>query len=74
MLADAFRKSRIVVGESGLPFAVAEPGGAQPPIGIATMGSDARPFLLNFPGLLRNVPVLEQAARAKLTHAPGPLG
>ena len=65
MLADAFRKSRVVVGESGLPFAAAEPGGAQPPIGIATMGGDARPFLLNFPGLLRNVPVLEQAASGR---------
>jgi len=65
MLADAFRKSRVVVGESGLPFAVAEPSGAQPPIGIATMGGDARPFLLNFPGLLRNVPVLEQAASGR---------
>ena len=65
MLADAFRKSRVVVGESGLPFAVAEPGGAQPPIGIATMGGDARPFLLHFPGLLRNVPVLKQAASGR---------
>jgi len=65
MLADAFRKSRVVVGESGLPFAVAEAGGARPPIGIATMGGDARPFLLNFPGLLRNVPVLEQAASGR---------
>ena len=65
MLADAFRKSRVVVGESGLPFAAPEPGGAQPPIGIATMGGDARPFLLNFPGLLRNVPVLEQAASGR---------
>jgi adenylate cyclase len=65
VLADAFRKSRVVVGESGLPFAVAEPGGAQPPIGIATMGADARPFLLNFPGLLRNVPTLEQAASGR---------
>lgn len=65
VLADAFRKSRVVVGESGLPFAVAEAGGAQPPIGIATMGADARPFLLSFPGLLRNVPILEQAASGR---------
>jgi adenylate cyclase len=64
-LADAFRKARVVVGESGLPFAVAEAGGAQQPIGIATMGGDARPFLLNFPGLLRNVPTLEQAASGR---------
>ena len=29
------------------------------------MGGDARPFLLNFPGLLRNVPTLEQAASGR---------
>ncbi len=29
------------------------------------MGGDARPYLLNFPGLLRNVPVLEQAASGR---------
>jgi adenylate cyclase len=44
---------------------VAEAGGAQAPIGIATMGTDARQFLLNFPGLLRNVPTLEQAASGR---------
>lgn len=64
ILADAFRKSRVVLGESGLPFAVAQTG-ALPPIGIATMGGDARPFLLHFPGLLRNVPTLEQAASGR---------
>src|SRR6185503_17836257 len=58
-----FRKSRVVLGESGLPFAVAQTG-ALPPIGIATMGGDARPFLLHFPGLLRNVPVVMQAQDA----------
>ena len=65
VLADALRKSRVVLGESGLPFAVAQPAGAKPPVGIATMGGDARPYLLNFPGLLRNVPILEQAASGR---------
>src|SRR6185312_454012 len=65
ILANAFRKSRVVLGESGLPFAVAQPPGAQPPVGIATMGGDARPYLLNFPGLLRNVPTLEQTASGR---------
>jgi adenylate cyclase len=65
VLADAFRKSRVVLGESGLPFTGAQAGGPQPPIGIATMGADAKPFLLNFPGLLRNVPTLEQAASGR---------
>jgi adenylate cyclase len=65
VLADAMRKSRVVLGESGLPFPVAQPQTALPPIGLATMGGDPRPYLLNFPGLLRNVPVLEQAASGR---------
>jgi adenylate cyclase len=62
ILANAFRNSRVVLGESGLPFAVAQQPGAQLPVGIATLGGDVRPYLLNFPGLLRNVPTLEQTA------------
>jgi len=65
VLADALKNSRVVLGESGLPFAVAQPEGVKPPIGLATMGGDPRPFLLNFPGLLRNVPQLEQAASGR---------
>ena len=62
ILANAFRNSHVVLGESGLPFAVAQQPGAQLPVGIATLGGDVRPYLLNFPGLLRNVPTLEQTA------------
>ena len=65
VLADALSQSRVVLGESGLPFAVAQPSGMQPPVGLATMGGDPRPYLLNFPGLLRNVPILEQAASGR---------
>src|SRR6476646_2288679 len=65
VLADVLRKSRVVLGESGLPFAVAQPTDSRPPIGLATMGGDPRRYLLNFPGLLRNVPVLEQAASGR---------
>ena len=65
ILANAFRKSRVVLGESGLPFAVAQQPGARLPVGIATLGGDARPYLLNFPGLLRNVPTLEQTASGR---------
>jgi adenylate cyclase len=65
VLADALKNSRVVLGESGLPFAVAQPEGARPPIGLATMGGDPRPFLLNFPGLLRNVQQLEQSASGR---------
>ncbi|MGA8956756.1 MAG: adenylate/guanylate cyclase domain-containing protein [Pseudolabrys sp.] len=65
VLAEALRHSHVVLGESGLPFAVAQPAGLQPPVGLATMGGDPRPYLLNFPGLLRNVPVIEQAASGR---------
>ena len=65
VLADALRHSRVVLGESGLPFAVAPTGAKSPPVGIATLGDDPRPYLLNYPGLLRNVPVLEQAATGR---------
>jgi adenylate cyclase len=65
VLADALRQSRVVLGESGLPFAVAQPAGMQPPVGLAAMGGDPRPYLLNFPGLLRNVPILEGAASGR---------
>jgi adenylate cyclase len=32
VLADALRKSRVVLGESGLPFAVAQPEAPNPPL------------------------------------------
>ena len=40
--------------------------------GVATLGEDPRPFLFEFAGLLRNIPVLEQAAagRGILTIRP----
>jgi adenylate cyclase len=65
VLADALRHSHVVLGESGLPFAVSQREGAGQPVGVATMGGDPRPYLLNYPGLLRNVPVLEQAAAGR---------
>lgn len=62
VLADVLRKSPVVLGESGLPRFVPQPELKLPLTGLATLGGDPRPFLLQFPGLLRNVPVLEEAA------------
>ena len=62
VMADAIRKSRVVLGETGLPTVqAASPGGGQS-AGVAMMGGDATPFLYNFPGHLRNIPILEKAA------------
>ncbi|HEY6733689.1 MAG TPA: CHASE2 domain-containing protein, partial [Roseiarcus sp.] len=59
VMADAVRASRVVLGESALSTVV--PSSVQtPPIGLATFG-DPKPFLLSYPGLLRNIPVLESA-------------
>ena len=65
VFADALRHSHVVLGESGLPFVAPQPPGTPPAIGIATLGADPRPFMFDFPGLLRNVPVLEQAASGR---------
>jgi adenylate cyclase len=64
VLADAMRHSRVVLGESALQSAtpLGEPG---PPMGIATMGGDPKPFLLSYPGLLHSIPILEHAAAGR---------
>jgi adenylate cyclase len=70
VFAEAMRRSRVVLGESGhhLPDGAAKP----PPVGFAMMGPDPKGFLLNYPGLIGNLPVLEQAAsgRGMLTIQP----
>lgn len=60
ILAAAFASAGVVVGELGLRQATA--AGAPQQIGIASMGADPTPYLIKFPGILRNVPILEEAA------------
>ena len=62
VFASVLRKSPVVLGESGLPKFVPQPDLKLPLTGLATLGSDPKPFLLQFPGLLRNIPILEEAA------------
>lgn len=64
VFADQLRQSRVVLGESGLPFANDQSEVAPPPTSLAMLG-DPQPFLLSFPGLLRNIPVLEEAAAGR---------
>lgn len=65
VFADAIRRTRVVVGESGLPYVVRALDAALPVTGLATLGGEPQPFMLNFPGLLRNVDVIEQAAAGR---------
>src|SRR6202165_45992 len=72
VFADAMRRSRVVLGESGLPHVVSELDKTLPVTGLAMLGEDPQAFMFNFPGLLRNTPVLEKAAggRGLLTINP----
>jgi adenylate cyclase len=65
ILADIIRRSRVVLGETGLSSVVSDLDKTLPVTGLAMLGDDPRPFMVDFPGLLRNVPVLEAAAAGR---------
>jgi adenylate cyclase len=62
ILAEAIRRSRVVLGASGLPEVVSELDKTVPVTGMAMLGGDPQRFMFNFAGLLRNTRVLEVAA------------
>lgn len=65
ILADAIRDSRVVLGESGGPNVRADLNEKLPVTGFAMLGEEPQPFMFKFVGLLRNVPVLEEAAAGR---------
>jgi adenylate cyclase len=65
IFADAIRNSRVVLGESGGPDVHAELDKNLPVTGFAMLGEDPQRFLFQFPGLLRNVRVIEDAAAGR---------
>src|SRR5262245_33231741 len=66
VLAEVIRRSRVVVGQVGsatpAPRSQAE---SALKTGFAVRGPDPRPFLVTFAGLLRNIPLIEQAAAGR---------
>jgi hypothetical protein len=52
--ADAMRRSRVVLGETGLARGRSEIDKTLPVTGFAMLGEDPEPFMFDFPGLLRN--------------------
>src|SRR4051794_11463752 len=72
VFADAIKASRVVLGESGLPEELTALDKTLPVTGLAMLGEEPQRFMFDFPGLLRNVPVLEHAAagRALFTIRP----
>jgi adenylate cyclase len=65
IMADAIRRSKVVLGETGLPTVQPEPDVPPPTAGVAALGGDPKAYMFNFPGLLRNVPILENAASGR---------
>jgi len=65
LFADALRRARVVLGESGLPYVVAKFNTELPLTGLAMLGGEPQRFLLTFPGLLRNIDMLETAAKGR---------
>ncbi|MFO0993535.1 MAG: adenylate/guanylate cyclase domain-containing protein [Hyphomicrobiales bacterium] len=75
-MARSFGKIRAIVAQSGqaVPAPDGSPKPAETPLGL--MGPDPTAFIVNFPGLLQNVPELEATAagRGLFTIRPDPDG
>jgi adenylate cyclase len=71
-LAEAMQRSRVVLGETGLPEIRGELDKTLPETSFAVLGDNAQQFIFKLSGLLRNTDVLEKAAsgRGLLTINP----
>ena len=65
IFAEAIGRGKVVVGQSGTNTSNARSLENYPETGFATFGPDPRPYLIGFPHLLRNLPVLEQSAAGR---------
>src|SRR5581483_5909356 len=65
VMAEALRGAKVVLGQSGVPIAPPAAPTDLPQTGFAMLGPDPSPYLVTFPSLLRNVPILEQAAAGR---------
>ena len=65
ILADAIKRSRVVLGETGLAEVNPVFDKTLPVTGVAMLGGEPQRFLFDFPGLLRNVKVLEENAAGR---------
>ena len=65
ILADAIKRARVVLGETGIAEVNPDLDKTFPVTGIAMLGEDPQPFMFDFPGLLRNVKPLEEAAAGR---------
>ena len=73
LLAETFRANRVVVGEAGYMTALRDQPTPVRKAFFAKLGGDPRPSLPHFKSLVRNIPLLEQAALGLgiVTFEPG---
>ena len=64
VFANVIRQSRVILGQSG-SVVIGKQDPNRPQTGFAIRGEDPSRFLVSFPGLLSNIPVLEQAAAGR---------
>jgi adenylate cyclase len=79
VLADSIRRSRVIVGETSVRQADQTLAGGDrkiPDVPYAALGGDPTPYLLKFPRLVQNLPVISEAAtgRGLFTVEPDPDG
>ncbi|MEQ1943140.1 adenylate/guanylate cyclase domain-containing protein [Mesorhizobium sp. VNQ89] len=79
VLAESIRRSRVIVGETSARVedqTLAARDAPIPEVAFATLGADPTPFLLKFPHLVQNLPVISDAAtgRGLFTVEPDPDG
>jgi adenylate cyclase len=66
VFAAAIKNSRVVVGQAGAGTSTPTPPNEMAlQTGFAVRGPDPSPYLVTFPGLLRNVPPIEEAAAGR---------
>jgi adenylate cyclase len=65
ILSDAIKRSRVVLGETGIAKVNPKFDKTLPVTGVAMLGGEPQPFLFDFAGLLRNVGVLETSAAGR---------
>ena len=62
VLAEAIQKNRVVLGETAMPRPIVDLDTSLPVTPLAMLGGAPQPWLWHFPGLRRNIRVLEHAA------------
>src|SRR5262245_4120747 len=65
IFAQAIARGKVVLGQSGTHAVNAQLTDSLPETGFAVLGPDPMPYLITFPHLLRNLPVLERAAAGR---------